>query len=304
MNVQFGTDALLSDLRLNSYSAATLAIYRDQLKPFGKWLRRQSIEDLRTVTKTQLRAYREYVHRCRLSRVTKGLRIRAVKRMYGHLVSDGLLLIDPSEELREIKNQQALPRPIPTMAEMTRLLKAPDVTTTIGIRDQAMLELLYSTGIRVQELERLNLADMDLDARTLHLRQTKNGHPRVVPFGAHAAHWLQRYLQEVRSQLIADNMGLQALFVVVGGRALRAHVVREALIAYREKAGIEKVITPHLLRHACGTHLLQQGANERVIQELLGHRSLVSTTRYTRVVPKEVKATHTRYHPGNQPPCA
>lgn len=303
MNYQDGVAALLSHLRMNGYSVATQDLYRDQLQAFGKWLRRHAIADLRGVTKLQLQAYRESIHRRRLSRVTKGLRIRAVKRLFGHLVADGQLLLDPSDALREIKHQQGLPRPIPTEAEMIRLLEAPDLTTLVGLRDRAILELLYSTGMRVRELERLNGADVDIEARTLQLRQTKNGHPRVVPFGAHAAHWLQRYLQEVRPLLVADHPGLSSLFVVVGGRALRVHVVREALDTYRRKAGIEKKVTPHLLRHACGTHLLQHGANVRVIQELLGHRKLVSTTRYTRVVPLEVKATHTRYHPGNAP-CA
>lgn len=303
MNFQDGRAALLDHLRLNAYSVATQTIYRDQLIAFGKWLDKHAIADLRTVTPAQLQAYRESIHRCRLSRVTKGLRIRAVKRLFGHLVVDGQLLMNPSEGLQEIKNQQGLPRPIPTEDEMLRLLEAPNVETLVGIRDRAMLELLYSTGMRVSELERLHVVDVDLDAGTLQLRQTKNGHPRVVPFGAHAAAWLQRYLAEARPQLVAGNSSLPSLFVVVGGRSLRVHMVREALDTYRRQADIEKKVTPHLLRHACGTHLLQHGANVRVIQELLGHRKLVSTTRYTRVVPAEVKQSHTRYHPGN-PPCA
>lgn len=302
MILQDGIDRLLLHLRANGYSTSTQAIYRDQLKPFAAWLQRQGITDLRAVTESHLQAYRRRVYRQKLSRVTHDLRIRAVKRLFDHLVSDQVLLLNPAQAIAPAKARQTLPRPIPSQAEMLRLLAAPNVDTPVGLRDRAWLELSYSSGLRVGELSRLDLDDLDMMARTALLRETKTGDQRVVPFGRHAAYWLQRYLDDVRPQLLL-GIERRAVFLTVTGERMRTHVVREQLHAYRQQAGIATVITPHTLRHACGTHLLQQGADVRAIQLLLGHRKLVTTTRYTRVLPLEVKATHTRYHPQGRP-CA
>lgn len=302
MIITDGIDRLLRYLQVNGYSASTHAIYRDQLKPFAAWLHRHGITDLRAVTEAHLQAYRRRVYRQPLSRVTQDLRIRAVKRLFDHLVADQVLLLNPAQAVMPAKARQTLPRPIPSQAEMLRLLAAPNVDTPVGVRDRAWLELSYSSGLRVGELTHLDMGDLDMAARTALLRETKTGDERVVPFGRHAAHWLQRYLDEVRPQFLLGSER-HAVFLTVTGERMRTHVVREHLHEYREQAGIATVITPHTLRHACGTHLLQQGADVRAIQLLLGHRKLVTTTRYTRVQPLEVKATHTRYHPEGRP-CA
>lgn len=300
MIVQGGVDRLLRHLKANGYSVGTHAIYRDQLKPFATWLQGQGIADLRAVTEAHLQAYRRRVYRQPISRVTQDLRIRAVKRLFDHLVADQVLLLNPARTIAPAKARQTLPRPIPSQAEMLRLLDAPDVRTPVGLRDRVWLELAYSSGLRVKEMTQLDMSDLDLPARTALLRETKTGDQRVVPFGRHAAFWLRRYLDEIRPQFLLGTEH-RAVFLTVTGKRMRTHVVREHLHAYRERAGITTVITPHTLRHACGTHLLQQGADLRAIQLLLGHRKLVTTTRYTRVQPLEVKATHTRYHPEGHP---
>jgi integrase/recombinase XerD len=216
-----GITELLAYLRLAGYRPATIHLYSDQLQRFGEWLRRKRIRDLRGVTRAQLLAYQLHVRGEPIRRETQALRIRAVKRLYGHLVTQGHLLLDPAEGIQEISRRQALPRPVLTPGEMKRLLAAPDVSTPQGIRDRALLEVLYATGLRVGELEPVTGRDLDLSQGLLRLNHTKGGRPRVVPLGRNAVHWLRRYLDEVRPRLVRHRPFEPALFVVRGGRGLR-----------------------------------------------------------------------------------
>lgn len=300
MTFDEGLNALLAHLRLDGYSPATIDNYADQLKRFGEWLHRRRIRDLRALTRARLLAYQGDVRREPISRETQALRIRAVKRLYGHLVAQGHLLLDPTEGIQEISRRHTLPKPVLSTSEMKRLLAAPDVSQPLGIRDRALLEVLYATGVRVGELERVAQQDLDLREGTMHLRFTKGGRPRVVPLGRNAVHWLRRYVDDVRPKLVRHRPFEVALFVVRGGRGLRQYQVRALLRQYCESARISKVVTPHLMRHSCATHLMRAGADLRAIQELLGHTRLSSTVLYTRVAPLDVKASHQRYHPGNR----
>jgi len=292
--------ALLADMRLEDYSPATIRNLAGQLKPFGGWLAGKHIRDLRALTPSKMRAYQAYVRAEPICRATQALRIRAVKRLYGFLAGQGRLLIDPAEGLREPRRRDSLPRPVLTEAEMKRLLTVPDVRRPYGIRNRALLEVLYGSGVRVGELERVAEQDVDLRAQTMQLRHTKGGRPRVVPLGRNATHWLRKYLDEVRPELAKERPSERALFVVSGGRPMRQYLVRQILARNRARAKIRKAVSPHLLRHTCATHLMQAGADVRSIQELLGHVRLSSTAIYTRVAPVDVKATHERYHPGNR----
>lgn len=300
MTFDEGLNALLAHLRLDGYSPATIDNYGDQLKRFGEWLRRRRIVDLRALTRARVLAYQGDVRGEPISRETQALRIRAVKRLYGYLVAQGHLLLDPTEGIQEISRRHTLPKPVLSKSEMKRLLAAPDVSRPLGIRDRTLLEVLYATGVRVGELERVAQQDLDLREGTMHLRFTKGGRPRVVPLGRNAAHWLRRYVDDVRPKLVRHRPFEVSLFVVRGGRALRQYQIRALLRQYCESARISKVVTPHLMRHSCATHLMRAGADLRAIQELLGHTRLSSTVLYTRVAPLDVKASHQRYHPGNR----
>jgi integrase/recombinase XerD len=300
MTFEEGTTDLLAHLRLKGYSPATLDNYSDQLKRFGEWLRRKRLRDLRAITRTRMQDYQCYVRSESIGHETQALRLRAVKRLYGYLVEQGQLLLDPSEGVQEISRKQSLPRPVLTENEMRRLLAAPRTSRPLGVRDRALLEVLYATGARVGELERVACQDVDLRQGTVQLRHTKGDRPRVVPLGSQAAHWVKRYLEDVRPHLVAGRPFERSLFVVLGGRNLRQYHIRNTLKQYGKTAGIRKAVTPHVMRHSCATHMLQAGADLRAIQELLGHRRLSSTVLYTRVAPMEVKASHQRYHPGNR----
>jgi integrase/recombinase XerD len=300
MTFEEGVNELLAHLRLDGYRPATIDNYSDQLKRFGEWLRRRRIRDLRALSHARLLTYQIDVRREPISHETQALRIRAVKRLYGYLVTQGHLLLDPTEGLQEISRRHTLPKPVLSQAEMKRLLTAPEVSRPLGIRDRALLEVLYATGVRVGELEQVACSDVNLRDGTMSLRVTKSGQPRLVPLGRHAAHWLRRYLDDVRPWLVRHRPFEPALFVVRGGRGLRTYQARHWVKQYARRAGIDKAVSPHLVRHSCATHLLRAGADLRAIQELLGHSRLSSTVLYTRVAPLEVKASHQRYHPGNR----
>jgi len=295
-----GMSALLSDLRLRKYSPATIDNYGDQLKRFGEWLDTQAIKDLRQLSKHHTRAYQAHVKQEPIARGTQVLRLRAVKRLFNYLVDQTILLLDPTEGMQSISRKETLPRQILTKKEMDKLLSAPDTTHLLGVRDCALMEVLYATGIRVGELEKVTLQDVELSTETLQVRHAKGGRARTVPLGHTATRCLNDYLMQVRPRLGINHPVEQALFLVRGGKPLLQDHIRVLLQRYRRQVSINKSVTPHILRHTCATHLLQQGADIRAIQQLLGHISLNSTTIYTRVMPMEVKAMHNRTHPSNR----
>jgi integrase/recombinase XerD len=292
--------ALLATLRLKKYSPHTLDLYSDQLKRFGEWLHAQHLLDLRHVTKAHVLDYQQHVRKQPIAAETQALRLRAIKRLFGHLTENAQLLLDPTEGIQEISRRHRLPRPVLTQTEVHRLLDAPNTSLPYGLRDRALIEVLYATGVRVGELEKITVHHVDLDAQTLQVRHAKGGRPRVVPLGKQAAKWLKEYLTQVRPRLAKRRPFERALFLVRGGAPLGQTQIRFLLQDYRKRAKIKKSVTPHILRHTCATHLLQGGADIRAIQQLLGHVSLKSTTLYTRVWPADVKAMHERYHPGNR----
>ncbi|GAB3785823.1 tyrosine-type recombinase/integrase [Dyella agri] len=295
-----GITSLLAHLRLANYSPATLSLYAQQLKPFAAWLVSQQLHDLRMVTRAHIGTYQLYVRGESIGRETQALRVRVVKRLYQHLTNEGRLVLDPTEGVQEISRRQVLPRAVLTEGEMKRLLAAPDTTTPMGIRGRALLEVFYATGVRIGELEKVRVNDVDLATQTLHIQHAKGGTPRCVPLGQHAVQWLTLYLDQVRPDLVKPRPFERSLFVARGGRPLCKTQMRVLLRECRATANVCKAVTPHILRHSCATHLLRAGANLRSIQELLGHRRLATTVLYTRVAPMDVKATHERYHPGSQ----
>lgn len=290
-------DALRAHMKLAKYSPATLISYTDQLKGFGIWLGQQRLLDLRQVTRSHIDAYAREVRAQAVRPETQALRLRAVKRLFGHLADSGQLVFNPAEHIVEIRHAQRLPKPVPTVAEIQRLLNAPNTSTALGIRDRALFEVLYATGMRVGELEQVTVHHVDLKMQTLQVRHAKGGRARVVPLGKNAGKWLQEYVSQVRPKLGRRRPFERSLFLAIGGMPLLATAVRLLLRKYVKAANIKKALSPHTLRHCCATHMLQAGADIRTIQQLLGHVCLQSTVLYTRVMPLEVKETHRNTHP-------
>ena len=228
---------------------------------------------------------------------TQAHRLQTLLGFLRYLVGQGVLLVNPGEGIELPKfGPRRPPRNVPTEAEVEALLAAPDPTSVLGIRDRAMLEVLYSTGLRVGELVRLKVYDVNLTDGRVQVIAGKGGRDRVVPLGRVATRAVQAYLEKLRPRLVGSR-STATLFVSVRGGKLWPTAVQTVVRQYARQAGIRRPITPHSLRHACATHMLRGRASIRHIQELLGHRQLSTTQLYTQVEIEDLKAVHQRTHP-------
>lgn len=200
---------------------------------------------------------------------------------------------DPSDDVSNPRAGFALPKTL-TEAEVESLLAAPDVSEPLGLRDRAMLELLYASGLRVSELVGLPRDRVDLDSGILRV-SGKGGRERLVPFGKSAAEWLDRYLSGARPAL--DKKRRAVLFLSARGAAMTRQRFWQLVDRYRRRAGIRRKLSPHALRHAFATHLLEHGADLRALQMMLGHADISTTQIYTRVSAGRLRAVYDRYHP-------
>lgn len=208
----------------------------------------------------------------------------------------GHILVHPCEGIFFKRLPDSPPRNWLTIAEVNRLLVAPDLNTTTGLRNKAMIELMYSTGIRKLEVVRLDLPDVDMIQRRLFIRLGKGMKDRVVPFGVKAQEWLERYLSESRPIFERDSSNL-AVFLTERGERIRAVTFDHIFEKYRAEAGITKMLTAYTLRHTCATHMLQAGADIRYVKELLGHVSIETTKQYTHLAEQDVMDGHRKHHP-------
>ena len=283
-------------LRTSNYRPASIRFYTTGLPSFWVFLSQDGITDLRSVTRSILEEYAAFVRTLPLSVSTQAQRIRSVKRLFFCLVEKNHLLIDPASGLDE-PSTSGLPRSILTHAEIRRLLAQPNTSLREGIRDRALLELLYSTGIRIGEAIALTVYDVDLSARLLSVRAGKGGRSRVVPIGKEAGKWLREYLERIRPRKNRLHPHERRLFLSFLGTPFCLATWQMRIHQYAKSAKIKKQVTAHSMRHTCATHLLEAGADLLAIKELLGHQRLGTTQRYTRVRPVEVKAIHQKTHP-------
>jgi integrase/recombinase XerD len=219
-----------------------------------------------------------------------------LRSFFSWLVARRVLLFNPAEDLALGDRTQPLPRTVLTESEVQTLLVAPGADA-LGLRDRAILETLYSTGLRRAELAGLDLYDLDQASEVVHVRQGKRGKDRYVPIGVRALQAVRRYLHEARPGLAA-TLKEPALFVAaVFGHRLGVKTLNLIVRKHGEAAGIARRVTPHLLRHTCATHLLAGGADLRHVQAILGHASIATTQIYTRVAIEDLAAVHKRHHP-------
>jgi len=219
-----------------------------------------------------------------------------IKRYFRYLKDEGYILIDPAARIELIHTKYIFPHKIPSHNQIETLLSLPDTETLIGKRNRAILELLYSSGIRRKELGQLDIYDVDIKRRQMFIREGKGGRDRMVPIGEHAAIWLKKYIDIVRIRYLKD-VREKALFLTVRGQRISLYSVFDVLQRYYKNPKVGIKISPHKLRHACAVEMLRNGADIRIIQELLGHRRLTTTQIYTQVSPEDLKVMHERYHP-------
>lgn len=279
------------------YAPNTITGYGYGLKCFTIWLAARNITDLKKINHQMLLDYQADVTDAGGAAETTAIKIRSVKRLFEYLTSANRLLINPAEGLVEICRKNRKIGRVLTLQEMTRLLDQPNLSLNSQIRDRAVMEVLYATGIRSDELLNLHVYDADLKDKILYIRKGKGKKQRVVPLGDRAVRYLKEYLENIRPKHAKKNPKERKLFLTVEGQALTWGCLRTKVDMYRKQAGIKEPVGLHTFRRSCATHMLQQGADIRYIQKLLGHRYLKTTQLYTKVIPMDVKQTHKKTHP-------
>jgi integrase/recombinase XerD len=302
-----GFSAVASDwlewLGAHNYAHMTLVDHSYWLATFAAWAELRGVSRPADVTLPVLEAYQRHVSLRRkpdgtpLSWSTQARALVALRSFFAWCRKTRRTLSNPAAELVMPRQSHKLPSATLTHQDAEAVLGVPDVATVIGLRDRAVLELLYATGMRRGELVGLDLADVDLARGWLTLRVTKTRWDRVVPMGERAAAWLVRYLAESRPHLVRDE-AVPAVFLATNGERLGATWLTGQVHRYVEASGVGKAGSCHLFRHSAATLMLEGGADVRYVQELLGHRSLASTHIYTRVAPERLAAVHAACHPG------
>jgi len=269
----------------------TLAAYRRDLGAFAAWLRGRALHDVRP----------EHLFEYLGQRQADGYQARSTARslsclrgFYRYLVEQGAIERDPTVRLELPKLGRRLPRTL-SEHEVERLLASPDVETTVGLRDRAMLEVLYATGLRITELVTLPLSGINLRQGVIRV-VGKGGRERLVPLGETAIGWVGRYLRDGRPRLVAGS-ATDALFPSRRGQTMTRQTFWHAIRRYAAQAGIHRAISPHTLRHAFATHLIDHGADLRAVQMMLGHADLSTTQIYTHVAQSRLQALHRAHHP-------
>jgi site-specific recombinase XerD len=212
----------------------------------------------------------------------------------------GYIQQNPAEFIVIPRVDRSLPKDILSKGEMKRLVEAPDVSTDTGIRDRAILETFYASGLRLSELQNLNIEDVDQSGGTVRVNNGKHHNYRVVPLTTHACHWIRMYAQTVRHKYIVNPSELALFIGFRGGRRMNVTLIRLAVKKYARQAGISKRTYPHLIRHSFASHLVANAASTRDVQEMLGHQLLDTTQQYLRVNASEVREMLTRNHPREQ----
>ncbi|MGI5977824.1 MAG: site-specific tyrosine recombinase XerD [Candidatus Limivicinus sp.] len=274
-------------------SANTLSSYLRDIRQLGEYLDANTSDNIFSATEKDLGEYIDHLRSAGKSVATVSRSIASIKCLYTHLCIKQLLDKNPSLKLVPEKSTQKLPQ-ILTNEEVELLLAQPQCVDAKGYRDRAMLELLYATGIRVTELIDLNIGDVNLGAGIIHC--VGKNKDRYIPLYPAAVKAVSEYINLVRPQMIATPEE-QSLFVNVSGERMSRQGFWKIIKFYTKKAGIEKDITPHTLRHSFAAHLLENGADIHAIQEMLGHADISSTQVYSHLIKKQLKDVYNKAHP-------
>jgi integrase/recombinase XerD len=290
--------------RLKNHAPSYIAIAEHYLSDFACYLEGQGLYDIRSITKDDLASYLRSLKTRRRTGRKKLLAQSTIYTWWGivrlffqFLTSEGHLVYDPTPHIDRPGNGPKTTRePLPE-EDIDALLSQPDIRQPIGLRDRALLELFYSTGIRSGELLALEIFDVDLVEKTVRIRKGKGSKERVLPLGAHAEWYLSTYLSDVRSRFSLRNPDEKTLFLSRNGRPLTHHALYIRFDRYKELSGIQSDVCPHILRHSCATHMLEGGADMFSLKELLGHSCVDTTQLYAKASPAHLKNVHRNCHP-------
>ncbi len=283
-------------------TTATISTRKQSLIVFVRWCVERSLTKPTEITLPILERYQRHLFHYRKSNgeplgyVSQRSRLIPVKTFFQWLTRSRHILYNPASELQLPRPPKKLPHHVLTLSEVETILAQPDTTTPQGLRDRAMLELLYSTGVRRMELTRLKCYDVDTNAGSVFVREGKGRKDRMIPIGARACAWLTRYLHDVRPLLVVEPDS-HTLFLADYGEPINLNAAGHITRRYIEKAGYTFPGACHLFRHAMATHMLENGADIRYIQAMLGHAKLTTTEIYTQVSILKLKEIHTATHP-------
>ena len=269
------------------------AAYRRDLTLYAKWLAASAGRAIDASTEADLLAYMAERHATSRA-TTANRRLTVFKRYFRWAVRERGASADPTLRLASAKQPMRVPRTL-SEAQVDALLAAPDATRPLGLRDRAMLELMYASGLRVSELVGLKTVHVGLGEGVLRV-MGKGSKERLVPFGGEAQAWIERYLREARGAILAER-STDALFVTARGAAMTRQMFWKLVKRYTLAAGVRGALSPHTLRHAFATHLLNHGADLRAVQMLLGHADISTTTIYTHVARERLRQLHAKHHP-------
>jgi len=297
--------AFLDQLRARNFAAQTVEYKGMALLRFVEWCAERGITRVTDVTRPMLQRYQRHLYHSvarsgqPLSAAGQTNRLAAVRGFFKFLTRENVLLYNPASELDLPKLEKRLPKDILSAEEAERVLSQPDVATPLGIRDRAILEVLYSTGMRRQELIDLQRQHLDDERGIVAIRQGKGKKDRFIPIGERALAWIAKYLADVRPDI--EMADIHTLFLDEAGRRMDPHRISRAVRAYVERSGVDKKGRCHLFRHTMATLMLENGADIRFIQQMLGHSLLSTTEIYTHVSILKLKQVHTLTHPARLP---
>lgn len=289
-------------LLVRGYSEATVRSRYFVLLNFIAWADERGLDDPREFTRAMLERYQRHLYQYRkddgraLTLGTQVHNLAVVKAWFKWMSREHHILINPAAELIVPTPPKRLPRSVPNVQEVEAILAEAKPDTASGLRDRALLETIYASGIRRKEAAGVGVFDVDLGRGVLQVRHGKGRRERVVPLGERATAWLDKYISQARPQLVTRE-DTEALFVTDLGEPVKPYYVAERVKLCMVAAGVNKVGSTHLLRHACATHMLEGGADIRYIQQLLGHASLETTDIYTHVSIDRLLAVHRATHP-------
>ncbi|WP_298830974.1 site-specific tyrosine recombinase XerD [uncultured Piscinibacter sp.] len=271
----------------------TLAAYRRDLTLFAAWLAAGTDRPIESATESDLLAYAVARH-AGSKASSANRRLSVFRRFFRWALREHLVVADPTLKMGAAKAPLRVPRTL-SEAQVEALLAAPDVGTPLGLRDRTMLELMYASGLRVSELVTLKTVHLSLTEGALRVTG-KGSKERLVPFGEEARAWLERYLAEARGEIL-QGQASDALFVTGRGGPMTRQMFWKLVKAHALRGGVRVPLSPHTLRHAFATHLLNHGADLRAVQMLLGHADISTTTIYTHVARERLKSLHAQHHP-------
>ncbi len=295
----------ISWMRVHNYATSTVERTEYMLSRFFTWCKHRGITQPKEVSRFILERYQRYIFNYRTKEgkpfkmTTQANHLTHVCSFFSWLAKERKILFNPASEIEMPKKEKHLPHHILTTKQVNRILSQPDITSLFGLRDRAIMETLYSTGMRRNELSNLKILDLYLEQGTVIIRQGKGRKDRMIPIGRNALEWIEKYMRFARNNLVKEpDDGY--LFLTKSGRSVTPSFVSKQMHFYIKEAGITHGGSCHIFRHTMATLMLENGADIRHIQKILGHSKLETTQIYTEVSIRSLKSIHQRTHPGEQ----